>query len=155
MSTYQLPLKFSHTVFRTYDIRGAVEESGITPDLAYAIGRAIGAEAQECGQHTVVVGRDGRLSGPVLMPALQAGLMEAGCDVVDIGVVSSPVLYFATKYLPYQTGVMLTASHNPGHHNGFKTVLNGQTLSTAGVQRLRERIAVQDLPTQEPGSYSE
>ena len=155
MSTYQLPLKFSHTVFRTYDIRGAVEESGITPDLAYAIGRAIGADAQACNQTTVIVGRDGRLSGPVLMPALQAGLLEAGCDVVDIGIVSSPVLYFATKHLPYQTGVMLTASHNPGHHNGFKTVLNGKTLCTAGVQRLKERIIAQDLPARSPGSCSE
>lgn len=155
MRTYQLPLKFSHTVFRTYDIRGAVEESGITPDLAYAIGRAIGAEAQACDQNTVIVGRDGRLSGPILMPALQAGLLESGCDVVDIGMVSSPVLYFATKHLPYRTGVMLTASHNPGNHNGFKTVLNGKTLCTHGVQRLKERIVQQDLPTKKPGTYHE
>jgi phosphomannomutase/phosphoglucomutase len=146
MSMYQLPSEFNEGVFRTYDIRGAVAADSITADLAYAIGRAIGAEARAIGQSTVVVGRDGRNSGPELMQALQAGLTETGCDVVDIGQVSSPILYFAVKYLPHNTGVMLTASHNPGHHNGFKTVLGGKTLSTEGVQRLKERILQQDLP---------
>ena len=146
MSTYQLPNKFEQGVFRTYDIRGPVEKNGITASLAYAIGRAIGTESYEQAVRTVVVGRDGRNSGPELMAALQAGLMESGCDVIDIGLVSSPVLYFAVKHLPYRTGVMLTASHNPGHHNGFKTVLNGETLSTAGVQRLKERILRGTLP---------
>ncbi len=149
---YQLPSEFEEGVFRTYDIRGPVGPHSIHPNLAYAIGRAIGAEAKSVNQSTVVVGRDGRNSGPELMKALQQGLVEAGCDVVDIGQVSSPILYFAVKYLPYNTGVMLTASHNPRDHNGFKTVLNGETLSTEGVQRLKERILQEDLPRFEPGS---
>lgn len=153
MSMHQLPNKFNQDVFRTYDIRGQVSEDGITANLAYAIGRAIAAEALVQDQQTVIVGRDGRNSGPELMQALQAGLRDAGCDVVDIGLVSSPMLYFATKHLPYRTGVMLTASHNPGSHNGFKTVLNGQTLSTEGVQLLKERILQGDLPkAKQPGS---
>ena len=143
---YQLPSEFNHGVFRTYDIRGPVSADSITPNLAYAIGRAIGAEAVEQGETTVIVGRDARLSGPFLMPALQKGLQEAGCDVLDIGLVSSPVLYFATHYLPYCTGVILTASHNPAGDNGFKTVLAGKTLSTAGVQRLKVRIKTGNLP---------
>jgi phosphomannomutase / phosphoglucomutase len=156
MRMYQLPSDFEQGVFRTYDIRGPVEAAGITENLAYAIGRAIAAESLEQGVKTVIVGRDGRNSGPELMRALQAGLMQAGCDVVCIGLVSSPMLYFATKHLPYRTGVMLTASHNPGHHNGFKTILNGTTLSTAGVQQLKERILQQDLPQAEkPGVLRE
>jgi phosphomannomutase/phosphoglucomutase len=143
---YQIPSNLPQSVFRTYDIRGAVEADSITADLAYAIGRAIGSESFGVGQKTVVVGRDGRISGSELMAALQTGLMQAGCNVVDIGLVSSPILYFAVKHLPYRTGVMLTASHNPGNHNGFKTVLNGETLSTAGVQKIKERILRGDLP---------
>ena len=129
----------SKSIFRAYDIRGIVGES-ITPELIYTLGKAIGSEAQEQGEQTIITARDGRLSGPLLMEALQKGLCESGCDVVDIGQVPSPVLYFATRYLNYRSGVMLTASHNPSNYNGLKIVLAGKSLSEGAIDELYQRV---------------
>jgi phosphomannomutase/phosphoglucomutase len=104
------------------------------------VGRAIGSEALQRGRNTVVVGRDGRLSGPVLSSALIRGIISTGCNVKDVGCVPTPVLYFATYYLDTQTGVIVTGSHNPPDYNGLKIVIDGETLSGESIQSLRERI---------------
>ena len=127
------------SIFRAYDIRGVVGQT-LTTAAVRQIGRAIGSEAIQRGCNTVVVGRDGRLSGPDLVEALITGLKATGCDVKDIGVVPTPVLYFATHYLDTQTGVIVTGSHNPPDYNGLKIVIDGETLSGDSIQHLRERI---------------
>ena len=126
-------------VFRAYDIRGVVGRE-LTPELVHAIGRAIGSQAYELGEQTVVVGRDGRLSSPELARQLIEGLRESGRDVIDIGAVPTPVLYFATHYLDASSGVMVTGSHNPPDYNGFKIVLQGRTLAEDDIQALHRRI---------------
>jgi phosphomannomutase/phosphoglucomutase len=127
------------SIFRAYDIRGIVDRT-LTAGGVELVGRAIGSEALQRGRNTVVVGRDGRLSGPVLSSALIRGIISTGCDVKDIGCVPTPVLYFATHYLDTQTGVIVTGSHNPPDYNGLKMVIDGETLSGESIQSLRERI---------------
>lgn len=143
--SYFLPTQIPDEVFRAYDIRGLANAEGLTPNIAYAIGLAIGSEARELTQTTVIVGRDARLSGPLLTEALMRGLLETGMDVIDIGIVPTPVLYFATNTLETNTGVMVTASHNPADHNGFKIVLNGKTLTTDSIRAIRDRIYHQNF----------
>lgn len=130
--------EYAH-IFKAYDIRGVVGES-LTEASVCDIGRAIGSAAQARGEHTVVVGRDGRLSGPDMSTALQEGLMSTGCDVVDIGVVPTPLTYFATHHLEIGSAVSVTGSHNPPDYNGFKMMLAGVTLSGDEIQALRRRI---------------
>jgi phosphomannomutase/phosphoglucomutase len=132
------------SIFRAYDIRGVVDQT-LTVPAVRLIGRAIGSEALQRGRDTVVVGRDGRLSGPVLSQALIEGMLETGCNVKDIGVVPTPVLYFATHYLDTQTGVVVTGSHNPPDYNGLKIVIDGETLSGQSIQALRERIETRNF----------
>jgi phosphomannomutase/phosphoglucomutase len=127
------------SIFRAYDIRGVVDQT-LTVPAVRLIGLAIGSEALQRGRNTVVVGRDGRLSGPALSQALIEGIIETGCNVKDIGCVPTPVLYFATHYLDTQTGVVVTGSHNPPDYNGLKIVIDGETLSGESIQALRERI---------------
>lgn len=127
-------------IFRAYDIRGEVGKS-LTREYVELIGMAIGSEAKDAGQQTVVVARDGRLSGPDLSAALIQGLRASGRDVIDIGDVPTPVLYYATKVLDTQTGVCLTGSHNPENYNGLKIVINGDALYGDRIQALRTRIA--------------
>ncbi len=127
-------------IFRAYDIRGVVGES-LTVEGAERIGRAIGTAALEQGEEGVVVGRDGRLSGPDLAAALRHGLQQTGLNVIDVGVVPTPALYFATHTVGYSSGVMVTGSHNPPEYNGMKIVLAGETLSGEAIQDLRRRVA--------------
>ncbi len=132
------------SIFRAYDIRGVVEQT-LTVQAVRLIGRAIGSEALQRGRDTVAVGRDGRLSGPSLSEALIAGITSTGCDVKDLGVIPTPVLYFATYYLDTQTGVVVTGSHNPPDYNGLKIVIDGETLSGPSIQSLYERIKDQNF----------
>ncbi|MGJ7459515.1 phosphomannomutase/phosphoglucomutase [Halomonas sp. MA07-2] len=133
------------SIFRAYDIRGIVDDT-LTESTVEQIGRAIGSEAAARGESTVVVARDGRLSGPRLQAALTRGLNAAGRDVIDIGMVPTPVLYFATHVLDgTASGVMVTGSHNPPDYNGFKIVLSGETLSGDAITALHTRIVEQDL----------
>lgn len=136
------------SIFRAYDIRGVVDET-LTEKVVYNIGRALGSEALERGDNTVVVGRDGRLSSPALSQALIKGLTESGRDVIDIGMVPTPVLYFATHFFDTNSGVMLTGSHNPPNYNGIKMVLGGVTLANEAIQSLRERILTDNLTSGE------
>ncbi len=132
------------TIFRAYDIRGVVGET-LSPTIARLIGKAIGSEAADKGQTAVVVGRDGRLSGPMLMDALIEGLKSTGRMVINIGQVPTPVMYYATYSLGTGAGVALTGSHNPSNYNGFKIMLGGKTLSGAEIQGLLTRIQNEDF----------
>ena len=133
------------SIFRAYDIRGIVDDTLSETSVAQ-IGHAIGSEAQSRGESTVVVARDGRLSGPRLLAALTRGLMTSGCDVIDIGMVPTPVLYFATHVLDGTTsGVMVTGSHNPPDYNGFKIVLGGETLYGDAITALHTRLSEGNL----------
>ncbi len=138
------PTEISPVIFRAYDIRGVVGET-LSATVVHDIGRAIGSEADERAQQIVVVGRDGRLSSPELGDALIDGLRAAGRDVIDIGVVPTPVLYFATHHLQTKSGVMLTGSHNGPEYNGLKIVLDGDTLSGDAIARIRNRITENNM----------
>ena len=138
--------KISDSIFKAYDIRGIVGET-LTTDVVYQLGRALGSEAYFRGEQIVVVGRDGRLSGPELSEALIEGLKSTGRDVKDIGLVPTPVLYFAARQLGTGSGVMLTGSHNPPDYNGLKMVIGGDTLASEAIQELRKRIETGDLLT--------
>ena len=132
------------SIFRAYDIRGVVGDS-LTPTGAYWIGRAIGSQSLAQGEANVAVARDGRLSGPQLAEQLIQGLLDCGCQVTDVGMVPTPVLYFAANVLAGKSGVMLTGSHNPPNYNGFKIVIAGDTLANEQIQALRQRIETNDL----------
>ncbi|MEJ2107374.1 MAG: phosphomannomutase/phosphoglucomutase [Acidiferrobacteraceae bacterium] len=131
-------------IFKAYDIRGIVGKT-LTTGTAEQIGLAIGSEAAARKQTSVAISRDGRLSGPELVAALGRGIAAAGIDVIDIGMVPTPVLYYATNELGTASGVAVTGSHNPPDYNGFKIVLGGETLSGDEIQALRQRIVDGDL----------
>lgn len=150
----EIPDSISPDIFRAYDIRGIVGE-GLTPDVVYAIGLAIGCESAARGQTKIIIARDGRISGPLLLDALCEGLLDSGCDVIDIGECPTPVLYFATHKLGTNSGVMLTGSHNPRDYNGLKMVLAGETLAEQDIQNLYQRIINNDLTTGKRGQLTE
>ena len=131
-------------IFRAYDIRGNAETE-LTDALVTAIGRAIGTIAGEMGEQTLVVGCDGRASSPRIKSALVRSLMESGRDVIDVDLVPTPLLYFATRHLSCKSGVMVTGSHNPAEDNGLKIVLNQQTIAAGGIQKIREKILDEDF----------
>jgi phosphomannomutase/phosphoglucomutase len=126
-------------IFRAYDIRGIVGNT-LTPETVYDIGRALGTTVLKLGEKTVVIGRDGRLSGPSLIFALAQGILSTGCNVVDIGMVPTPVLYFATHYLKIPSGVIITGSHNPPDYNGLKIMIGGKAIYGEEIQKLYQRI---------------
>jgi phosphomannomutase/phosphoglucomutase len=126
-------------IFKAYDIRGIVGRT-LTPGIVEQIGRAIGSEARDRGRTKVAIGRDGRLSGPQLSAALAAGLQASGVDVIDVGQVATPMLYFAAHRFDTLSGVMVTGSHNPPEYNGLKMMLAGETLAGEAIQQLKARI---------------
>lgn len=126
-------------IFRAYDIRGVVGET-LTADIVHRIGRAFATEARAAGCGRVAVGGDGRDTTPMLREALCRGLMDSGADVVDIGVVPTPLLYYATHALGTGTGIMITGSHNPAAYNGLKMMIGGATLAEERIGALRARI---------------
>ena len=143
------------SIFRAYDIRGIYGET-LSDETAFQIGRAIGSEVLAQGQQAIAVARDGRLSGPALLKALSDGIRATGCDVVNVGMVPTPALYFATYNIEgLNSGVMLTGSHNPGNYNGFKIVIDGTTLSGDRIQALRQRIVEGGLVDAPTGGYRE
>ncbi len=133
-------------IFKAYDIRGVVGRT-LTPPIVQAIGQALGSLALERGRDTVVVGRDGRLSGPELCAALAAGLRASGANVIDVGMVTTPMSYFAGHHLGTQSSVMVTGSHNPPDYNGLKMVIAGTTLSGADIRAVKARIESGALAT--------
>ncbi len=131
-------------IFRAYDIRGVVGDE-LTQELVLELGRAIGSQAYDQGQQTVIVARDGRHSSASLCDALVRGLLASGRDVVDLGQVPTPLLYFATYFLGSDSGVMVTGSHNPPEYNGLKVVIGGETLSGEKIKGLKRRIETGNL----------
>ncbi|MGB0466805.1 MAG: phosphomannomutase/phosphoglucomutase [Pontibacterium sp.] len=141
------------TIFRAYDIRGIVG-SALTDDTVYHLGRAFAAQAKSQNVTRVHVAADGRLSSPHLKNLLNQGLMDGGCDVIDNGYVSTPLLYFAANHDEECTGVMITGSHNPSDYNGFKMMMAGHTLSGEDIQALKSRIIDQNY-TEGEGSLTD
>jgi phosphomannomutase/phosphoglucomutase len=139
-------------IFKAYDIRGIVGKT-LTSEIVEAIGHAIGSEAAARRQKAICIGRDGRLSGPSLAAALAKGIRKAGINVIDLGMVATPMTYFAAYHLDTNSCVMVTGSHNPPDYNGLKMVLGGETLSGDTIQALRVRLENNDLTSGE-GSYS-
>ncbi|MGI9025847.1 MAG: phosphomannomutase/phosphoglucomutase [Burkholderiaceae bacterium] len=129
----------SSSIFKAYDIRGIVGDT-LTADVVRGLGRAVASEAKLLGQKTFVIGRDGRLSGPDFANALAAGIQSAGLDVIDLGMVATPMVYFAAVELGTQCGVMVTGSHNPPEYNGLKMVVAGDAIYGERIQALYRRI---------------
>ncbi len=132
------------SIFKAYDIRGIVGDT-LTPGTVRRIGCAIGSQARAQGNTEVVVGRDGRLSGPDLVAALTEGILSTGTGVVDVGMVPTPLVYFATHHLDTGASVSVTGSHNPPQYNGFKIMVGGETLSGDAITALRQRIETGNL----------
>ncbi|CAG0974298.1 phosphomannomutase / phosphoglucomutase [Burkholderiales bacterium] len=138
-------------IFKAYDIRGIVGRT-LTPDIVRTIGQGLGTLARVAGRPAIAIGRDGRLSGPELLVALSDGIRAAGTDVIDLGMVVTPMTYFASHVLDTGCSVMVTGSHNPPDYNGLKMVIDGTTLSGDGIQALRERLERGDV-TSGAGHY--
>ena len=135
-------MKIAASIFKAYDIRGVVGQT-IDETFAEHLGRAFGSEAIAAGEKAIAVGRDGRLSGPGLVAALMRGLASTGLDVVDIGAVTTPMLYYVAATRGQhgcRSGIQVTGSHNPKDYNGFKMVLAGRAIYGDDIQRLRLRI---------------
>ncbi|MET0517756.1 MAG: phosphomannomutase/phosphoglucomutase [Burkholderiaceae bacterium] len=139
-------MQVNASIFKAYDIRGVVGTT-LNEDLAEHLGRAFGTEAVKAGEKAVAVGRDGRLSGPGLVAALIRGLQSTGLDVVDIGAVTTPMLYYVAATRAKHgcsSGIQVTGSHNPKDYNGFKMVLKGAAVYGEQIQELRRRIEAED-----------
>ncbi|MBX2859539.1 MAG: phosphomannomutase/phosphoglucomutase [Cellvibrionaceae bacterium] len=127
-------------VFRAYDIRG-IAGSQVSNELAYKVGQSVASEALDDGENTLIIARDARLSSPELTEYLIRGVLSTGCDVLNIGTVPTPLMYFATEVLDTcSSGIIVTASHNPADHNGFKIVINGKCRSEEDIKAIRGRI---------------
>jgi len=133
-------------IFREYDIRGVVEHD-LTPGVVENIGKGMGTRVLRSGGSTIAVGRDVRLSSPSLFESLSDGIRSTGCNVVDIGAVPTPLLYFAQYHLDVHGGVMITGSHNPPEFNGFKLLVNKGTLHGAEIQKLADQMEKGDFET--------
>src|SRR5258706_3680192 len=145
----------ANEIFKAYDIRGIVGTS-LTPEGAELIGKALGTEAKLRGGSSVAIGRDGRHSGPSLSAALARGLQASGMNVIDIGVVATPMVYFAAHHYGVGSGMMITGSRNPPEYNGIKMVLAGETLALDSIQALLRRIEADDFSlAPKPGSYEQ
>ena len=142
-------MQLNASIFKAYDIRG-VTPSTINEEVAFLLGKAFGAAALAAKEKTVAVGRDGRLSGPALAAALIRGLVASGIDVIDVGVVTTPLLYFAASTL-CSSGIQVTGSHNPKDYNGFKMVLAGKAIYGDEIQGLRHSMVKDALSAQLQG----
>ena len=141
------------SIFKAYDIRGIVP-STINEAMAEGLGLAFGTQARIEGELSVAVGRDGRLSGEALSAALQRGLVAAGVEVIDVGMVTTPMLYFAANTL-CRSGIQVTGSHNPKDYNGFKMVLNGRAIYGEEIQALRQMMESESWSLQGGGRQRE
>ncbi|MYN09526.1 phosphomannomutase/phosphoglucomutase [Pseudoduganella aquatica] len=147
-------VSLSKSIFKAYDIRGIIGKT-LDAGVAKQIGHAFGLAAAAKGERSVVIGRDGRLSGPELTAALAQGLQSAGVDVIDLGVVATPMVYFGTNVLNANSGIMVTGSHNPPDYNGFKMVLAGEAIHGEAITGLYESIlANAGKVAAVPGAYS-
>ena len=147
-------MQLNASIFKAYDIRG-VTPTTINEEVAFALGRAFGAAALAAKEKTVAVGRDGRLSGPALAAALMRGLAASGVDVIDVGMVTTPMLYFAASTL-CTSGIQVTGSHNPRDYNGFKMVLAGRAIYGDEIQDLKRAMQSESAATAaSPGNVTQ
>ena len=137
-------MQLNASIFKAYDIRGIVPAT-LDEAVAEALGKAFGSAALQAGEKAVAVGRDGRLSGPALSTALIRGLVATGIEVIDVGMVTTPILYFAAHTLA-TSGIQVTGSHNPRDYNGFKMVMGGRAIYGDEIQALR-RVMESDSAT--------
>lgn len=144
-------MTFPHSIFKAYDIRGIVGNT-LTPEITFNIGKAVGSEVIANGGNSIVIGRDGRLSGPDLAQELSDGLRAAGVNVVDIGLAPSPVVYYSSYSKNIPSCIAITGSHNPPDYNGFKMVVDGVTLSAERIQSIKQRILDENY-TEGAGTY--
>jgi phosphomannomutase/phosphoglucomutase len=153
-----MTISLSPSIFKAYDIRGIIDKT-LNSDIAFLIGKSFGSTMIEQGESIIVVGRDGRLSGPDLMQALTKGLLSVGISVIDLGVVATPMVYFGTHLQinghQAQSGMMITGSHNPPDYNGFKMVLGGKAIYGEQIKALYERIVAQNFAPEQPATRSE
>ena len=139
MRNYKICRDISKSIFRAYDIRGIVDDS-LTIDGVYTIALAIGSQAREQKQKDIIIGCDGRLSSPDFLDALSFGLQETGCNVINLGEITSPMLYYAISKMDPKSGVMITGSHNPASYNGLKVIIDNVRISEDSILNLYERI---------------
>ena len=132
-------MKVNSEIFRAYDIRGIVDEA-LTEEGIFQIGKAIGSHILSEGRSSILTARDGRISGPRLLNKFQKGVMSSGCNVVDIGEVPTPLLYFSTFKTNISDGVMLTGSHNPKNYNGLKIVINKRSMTSEKIKKIKSMI---------------
>src|SRR5210317_131070 len=140
------------SIFKAYDIRGIVDHS-LTDETVVWIGQALGSLAKDENHKDICVGYDGRLSSPNICRLLIEGITSTGVNALDIGLVTTPMLYFSTYFLNTKTGVMITGSHNPPNYNGFKMMVNENTLSAEDIQQLKQRILNKNFAVGQ-GAYS-
>ena len=141
-------MEVNHHIFRANDIRG-VAYKDLTEEVVIKLGKSLGSEALERGVKDFVIGRDGRLSSPDMYEWLSGGVLSTGCNVINIGIVTSPMFYHSTFVLESASGVVITGSHNPGEYNGFKVVFNNQSTSSEEIVSLQKRILNNDFKTGE------
>ena len=132
-------MEINHNIFRANDIRGIAYDD-LTPEVVQSLGRALGSEAIDRNIQEFIVGRDARLSSPEIYDWLSSGIISTGCNVIDIGIVTSPMFYHSTYELNTSSGVVITGSHNPGNYNGFKIVFNNHSTSSEEILNLKQRI---------------
>lgn len=153
MTMYTIQKNINQHIFRAYDVRGIVD-TDINEDTFYTIGLALSDMIESEDRKRIVLGYDGRLSSDGLSEALCSGLRDAGVDVISVGLVPTPLLYFALNHLNIESGVMVTGSHNAKDYNGIKMVINGQTLKTDAIQTLYQGTQ-HCKPTEDKGTYEE
>ena len=141
-------MEVNQHIFRANDIRG-VAYKDLTEEVVIKLGKSLGSEALERGVKDFVIGRDGRLSSPDIYEWLSGGVLSTGCNVINIGIVTSPMFYHSTFVLESASGVVITGSHNPGEYNGFKVVFNNQSTSSEEIVSLKKRILNNDFKTGE------
>jgi phosphomannomutase/phosphoglucomutase len=138
------------SIFRAYDIRGIVDQA-LSETVVEQIGMAVAVQSLQAGVATVALGRDGRLSGPRLMAALQRGIRSAGAEVIDVGMVPTPILYFTAQRYAGGSGIMLTGSHNPPDYNGCKIMVAGNTLAGDEIAAIYQQICAGLTAADQPG----
>lgn len=139
------------TLFKAYGIRGLAGKT-LTQEVVFNIGRAVASEAKEQSIKTIIIGRDGRTSSPALAESLAKGIASTGVNVLDIGLVPSPVVYFVTQHTEGKSGIVITGSHNPAEYNGLKITINGKSLAGDKIQQIKQRIDDENYLTGEAGS---
>ena len=137
-------MRLNDNIFRANDIRGIVYED-LTQEVVFALGQALGSESIKRNQNNFIIGRDGRISSPQLFAWLSDGVLSTGCNVIDIGIVPSPVFYHSTFNLNSSSGVVITGSHNPADYNGFKILFENRSTSSEEIQEIKQKIIEKDF----------